>query len=125
MTKIIELAHKLGEEIAKSDEIANLEAAKGDFQSDKELQDKIDGYNKQYMDKKDEIGRINQDINRYTELADGAPQAVRDGYLSTIKNLRAEIRTIQDTQRNILDARDKVQAELDALVLSSQLNVTK
>ena len=28
MTKIIELAHALGEEIAKSDEIKNLEAAK-------------------------------------------------------------------------------------------------
>ena len=44
MTKIIELAHKLGEEIAKSEEIANLEATKGAFQSDKELQDKMSEY---------------------------------------------------------------------------------
>ena len=32
MTKIIELAHALGEEIAKSDEIKNLEAAKDAFE---------------------------------------------------------------------------------------------
>ena len=38
MTKIIELAHLLGEEIAKSDEIRNLEAAKNAFQSDEPLQ---------------------------------------------------------------------------------------
>ena len=38
MTKIIELAHLLGEEIAKSDEIKNLEAAKAEFESDAELQ---------------------------------------------------------------------------------------
>ena len=44
MTKIIELAHKLGEEIAKSDEIANLEAAKAEFQADAELQSKMSEY---------------------------------------------------------------------------------
>lgn len=44
MTKIIELAHALGEEIAKSDEIKNLEAAKEVFQSDAELQDKMNEY---------------------------------------------------------------------------------
>ena len=44
MTKIIELAHLLGEEIAKSDEIKNLEAAKADFETDTELQDKMHEY---------------------------------------------------------------------------------
>lgn len=44
MTKIIELAHALGEEIAKSDEIKNLEAAKGEFQMDAELQSKMSEY---------------------------------------------------------------------------------
>ncbi len=38
MTKIIELAHALGEEIAKSDEIRALEAAKDAFQADEPLQ---------------------------------------------------------------------------------------
>ena len=44
MTKIIELAHKLGEEIAKSDEIKNLESAKAAFQADGELQAKMSEY---------------------------------------------------------------------------------
>ena len=38
MTKIIELAHALGEEIANSDEIKNLENAKNAYESDAELQ---------------------------------------------------------------------------------------
>ena len=44
MTKIIELAHLLGEEIAKSDEIKNLEAAKAEFETDAELQNKMHEY---------------------------------------------------------------------------------
>jgi cell fate (sporulation/competence/biofilm development) regulator YlbF (YheA/YmcA/DUF963 family) len=44
MTKIIELAHNLGEEIAKSDEIKNLETAKAAFQADAELQSKMSEY---------------------------------------------------------------------------------
>ena len=44
MTKIIELAHALGEEIAKSEEIATLEATKAQFQTDAELQNKMNEY---------------------------------------------------------------------------------
>ena len=44
MTKIIELAHGLGEEIAKSEEIKALEKAKNAFESDKELQGKMSEY---------------------------------------------------------------------------------
>ena len=44
MTKIIELAHLLGEEIAKSDEIKNLEESKAAFQSDADLQNKMSEY---------------------------------------------------------------------------------
>ena len=44
MTKIIELAHALGEEIAKSDEIAALEKAKAVFEADAELQSKMSEY---------------------------------------------------------------------------------
>ena len=44
MTKIIELAHKLGEEIAKSDEIKNLEAAKAAFDKDAALQEQMREY---------------------------------------------------------------------------------
>ena len=44
MTKIIELAHALGDEIARSDEIKNLEAAKNVYESDSELQSKLSEY---------------------------------------------------------------------------------
>ena len=44
MTKIIELAHALGEEIAKSDEIKNLNAAKDVFDANEELQSKMREY---------------------------------------------------------------------------------
>ncbi len=44
MTKIIEIAHTLGEEIAKSEEMKKLEAAKASFDADKELQEKLSEY---------------------------------------------------------------------------------
>ena len=44
MTKIIQLAHALGEEIAKSEEIKNLEGAKAIFDADEELQAKMREY---------------------------------------------------------------------------------
>ena len=49
MSTIIELANLLGREIAKSDEIANLEAAKAEFQSDAELQNKMNEYEAERM----------------------------------------------------------------------------
>ena len=44
MNKIIEMAHLLGEEIAKSDEIKALEAAKNAYEMDSELQAKMSEY---------------------------------------------------------------------------------
>ncbi len=44
MTKIIELAHKLGEEIAKSEQIKDLTAAKDAFDKDLDLQEKMSEY---------------------------------------------------------------------------------
>ena len=49
MTKIIELAHALGLEIAKSNEIKNLEAAKAEFQADEVLQNKMSEYEAERM----------------------------------------------------------------------------
>ena len=49
MTKIIGLAHILGEQIAKSDEIKNLTAAKDAFDSDKDLQAKMSEYETERM----------------------------------------------------------------------------
>ena len=44
MTKIIELAHALGMEIAASDEIKNLESAKAAFDADEALTSKMSEY---------------------------------------------------------------------------------
>ena len=49
MNKIIELAHALGEEIAKSAEIENLEKAKAAFESDEALQKKMSEYEAERM----------------------------------------------------------------------------
>ena len=47
MTKIIELAHMLGEEIAKSEEMKTLSAAKDAYDKDAELQAKLSEYETQ------------------------------------------------------------------------------
>ena len=47
MTKIIELAHALGEESAKSQEIENLEVTKGVFETDADLQALMSEYEAQ------------------------------------------------------------------------------
>lgn len=44
MTKIIELAHMLGLEIAKSEEMKNLETAKDAFEANAEIQNKMSEY---------------------------------------------------------------------------------
>ena len=44
MTKIIELAHMLGDEIAKSEELKNLNETKNAFDSNEELQAKMKEY---------------------------------------------------------------------------------
>ena len=44
MTKIIELAHMLGVEISKSEEMKNLGMAKDAFESDRDLQSKMSEY---------------------------------------------------------------------------------
>ena len=89
MTKIIELAHKLGEEIAKSEEIANLEAAKGEFQSDKELQDKMSEYEAQRM-------LLGQEFSKNTDEAD--QKAIAD-IRARIEELSAEISASEKYQK--------------------------
>ena len=60
MTKIIELAHVLGEEIAKSEEIKNLEASKKAFESDAELQSKKSEYETERKLLREEFNKINE-----------------------------------------------------------------
>lgn len=81
MTKIIELAHALGEEIAKSDEMKNLEAAKAKFEADKELQSKMSEYETDRL-------LLGQEFSKNTEDADEIAIA---NLKARIEELTAEI----------------------------------
>ena len=64
MTKIIELAHALGEEIAKSEEIKNLEACKKAFETDEELQAKMREYETERMLLREEFNKAETEDNQ-------------------------------------------------------------
>ena len=80
MTKIIELAHALGEEIAKSNEIENLEVAKGAFETDAALQEKMKEYETERMLLGEEFSK-----------ADGADKEVIEKLKARIGELTSEI----------------------------------
>ena len=81
MTKIIELAHALGEEIAKSEEIKKLEETKEAFHSDKELQAKMSEYETERL-------LLGQEFSKNPEEAD--QRAIAD-LRARIEQLSAEI----------------------------------
>ena len=64
MTRIIELAHALGEEIAKSDEIKNLEAAKDAYERDAELQALMSEYETERKLLAEEFSKADSDIDQ-------------------------------------------------------------
>ena len=64
MTKIIELAHALGEEIAKSEEIKNLEACKKTFETDEELQAKMREYETERVLLREEFNKAETEDNQ-------------------------------------------------------------
>jgi cell fate (sporulation/competence/biofilm development) regulator YlbF (YheA/YmcA/DUF963 family) len=66
MTKIIELAHALGEEIAKSDEIRALELAKDVFEKDEELQAKMREYETERFLLGKELSKDSGDVDQNT-----------------------------------------------------------
>ena len=63
MTKIIELAHALGEEIAKSEEIKNLEASKKAFETDAQLQAKMSEYETERKLLREEFNKAGEEDN--------------------------------------------------------------
>lgn len=81
MTKIIELAHALGEEIAKSEEIRNLEETKAAFNSDRELQAKMSEYETERL-------LLGQEFSKNPDEAD--QKAIAD-LRARIEELSAEI----------------------------------
>lgn len=74
MSKIIELALSLGEEIAKSDEIKALELAKDNFQKDSELQEKMSRYETNRKLLADEFSKGSDEIDR--ELVNKLREAI-------------------------------------------------
>lgn len=101
MTKIIELAHALGDEIAKSDEIKNLEAAKGAFQSDSELQNKMNEYEAERLLLGQEFSKNSDEIDQ---------RAVAD-LRARIEELSAEI-----SKHPLYIAFSQAQQEMNALM---------
>ena len=63
MSKIIEIAHALGEEIAKSEEMKALEIAKNAFESDEALQEKMKEYEAERMLLGQEFSKNSSDID--------------------------------------------------------------
>ena len=106
MTKVIELAHALGMEIAKSDEIANLEAAKNAFEADAELQSLMSEY-------ETERKLLGEEFSKPTDEAD--EKAIAD-LRARIEELTAIIskNPIYITFANAQQAMNKLMADVNA-----------
>ena len=108
MTKIIELAHNLGEEIAKSDEIKNLELAKKDFDEDEALQAKMREYEAERM-------LLAQEFSKDTSESD---KIAISNLKARIDELTAEISkepkyiAFAEAQKALNDLMAKVNAEI-------------
>ena len=103
MTKIIELAHMLGEEIAASDEIKNLEVAKDNFQKDVKLQEMMSEY-------ETERKLLREEFSKDTEEADKI----------AITNLKARIEELSAkiVENDVYKAFASAQQALDELMAS-------
>ena len=106
MTKIIEIAHNLGMEIAKSEEIKNLEGAKAAFDADQALQAKMSEY---------ETHRrlLGEEFSKSSDEAD--QRAIAD-LRARIEELTAEISKdpVYDAFAKAQQAMNKLMAEVNA-----------
>ena len=108
MTKIIELAHALGEEIAKSEEIKNLEAAKKVFDSDSELQGKMSEYETERV-------LLGQEFSKEKDEADAKAIAnlkARLEELSRIINTNKLYQDFANAQKAMNELMNSVNAEI-------------
>lgn len=103
MTKIIELAHMLGEEIAKSEEIKNLNATKDAFDADEALGAKMREYEAERI-------LLGQEFAKSTDEADE----------KAIANLKARIEEItkEISENPVYIAFSNAQAAMNALMAS-------
>ena len=108
MTKVIELAHMLGEEIARSEEIKNLEAAKAEFDKDADLQSKMKEY---------ETERILL-AQEFSKEPDQADQMAISNLKARLEELSREINTnklyqdFANAQKAMNELMDSVNAEI-------------
>lgn len=107
MTKIIELAHALGEEIAKSDEIKNLEAAKKNFETDEELQKKMKEYETERMLLGQEFAKDNDADKAVIEKLKGRLEE-----LSREITLNSNYLVFSNAQKDMNSLMDSVNAEI-------------
>lgn len=108
MTKIIEIAHLLGEEIAKSDEIKNLEAAKAAYDKDADLQAKMSEYETERVLLAQEFSKETSEID---ELAVANIKA-RLEELSKIITVNPIYIAFAEAQRAMNNLMDSVNAEI-------------
>ena len=108
MTKIMEIAHLLGEEIAKSDEIKNLEAAKAAFDKDADLQAKMSEYETERVLLAQEFSKETSDID---ELAVANLKARLED-LSKIITSNPIYIAFAEAQRSMNNLMDSVNAEI-------------
>lgn len=108
MTKIIEIAHLLGEEIAKSDEIKNLEAAKAAYDKDADLQAKMSEYETERVLLAQEFSKETSDID---EVAVANLKA-RLEELSKIITANPIYIAFAEAQRSMNNLMDSVNAEI-------------
>lgn len=108
MTKIIEIAHLLGEEIAKSDEIKNLEAAKVAYDKDADLQAKMSEYETERVLLAQEFSKETSDID---EVAVANLKA-RLEELSKIITANPIYIAFAEAQRSMNNLMDSVNAEI-------------
>ncbi len=107
MTKIIELAHLLGEEIAKSEEIKTLEIKKDAFDKDADLQSKMSEYETERL-------LLGQEFSK----AEGADEIAIANLKARIEELTREISTnpvyieFADAQKALNDLMAEVNAEI-------------
>ena len=108
MTKIIELAHNLGEEIAKSEEIKNLNTTKNAFDADEALQAKMREYEAERL-------LLGQEFAKEKDEADEKAIA---NLKARIEELTAEISTspvyiaFAEAQKAMNDLMAEVNAEI-------------
>ena len=106
MTKIIELAHALGEEIAKSDEIRALEAAKDAFQADEPLQKMMS----EYEAERRALGQ------EFAKNADDTDKTVIENLKKRLEELSTEIMKNENYSRfaSAQQAMDALMADVNA-----------